>query len=691
MKTRTPILRLLLAATLLVAAPALAQPGVKPLPAPARTHQLVPEDYFSIATIIDFVPAPDGKRTAYVELRWDKAGDRRTADLWVVEHTSGKRTRLTFDPAFDLTPAWAPDGKSIYFRSARRRSGEKEPPHDGRPQVWRVGLDGGAAIPVTRIRGGVAGFELSKSGDAIYYLKRKQRVGDEFKALRQRFSKLEYGHGVEACHEVWKIDLESWRPEKLIDTDRFVRSFAVAPDESKIAMITDPTQHLVTHEGWSRVDVLCTKSGETATLPDKLWRADAPSPFGWLSGFAWSADSKALAFDVAFDGYPSELFVAEWPEQGTPAVWKIDRPDQAHVESERYVWQGTTRNLCFVAEHRAGARVYCVTQVTGGGQGRHHVVTPEEAVVSQFAFAENGNALIAGWSTHSNPGDLYRVAAGKVQQLTRINPQVDTWKLPQIRKVNWPGANGDIVEGILELPPDYQPGKPLPTVIELHGGPTSATKFELRFWIYGRALFAARGYALLSPNYRGSVGYGDKFLSDLIGRENDIEVEDILKGVDWLVGQGIADPDRLGVMGWSNGGYLTNALITKSDRFKAASSGAGVFDMTLQWAEEDTPGHVVNFMRGKLPWEDPAHYQKGSPVYFMQGCKTPTIVHVGAGDARVPLGHSRGLYRALRHYLKVPTELVMYPGAGHGLATYQHRLAKMLWDQAWFDKYLPVE
>ena len=144
-------------------------------------------------------------------------------------------------------------------------------------------------------------------------------------------------------------------------------------------------------------------------------------------------------------------------------------------------------------------------------------------------------------------------------------------------------------------------------------------------------------------------------------------------------------------MGWSNGGFLTNSLITVSDRFKAASSGAGVLDQNLQWATEDTPGHVINFMNGNLPWQNPDAYQAASPLYGLGSVTTPTLIHVGGDDPRVPPAHSRALYRALRQYLGVPTELVVYPGEPHSLTTYEHRKAKMEWDLAWFERYLGGE
>jgi dipeptidyl aminopeptidase/acylaminoacyl peptidase len=198
----------------------------------------------------------------------------------------------------------------------------------------------------------------------------------------------------------------------------------------------------------------------------------------------------------------------------------------------------------------------------------------------------------------------------------------------------------------------------------------------------------ANGYALLSPNYHGSTGYGDEFMEKLIGRENDIDVEDLLTGVRHLIDAGVADPERVGVMGWSNGGYLTNCVLTAApELFKAASSGAGVLSQVIQWGTEDTPGHVINFMEG-LPWEVPERYRAASPLFALDRVRTPTLIHVGGADPRVPPAHSRALYRALHHYLGVPCELVVYPGEPHGLTTAANRMAKIRWDLAWFDKYL---
>ena len=267
--------------------------------------------------------------------------------------------------------------------------------------------------------------------------------------------------------------------------------------------------------------------------------------------------------------------------------------------------------------------------------------------------------MVASITKPDRQADIYTVSSsGGYKRLTNINPQIDNWKKSNISLVSWTGANGDLVEGILELPPDYNNDNPLPLVVIIHGGPTSAALYQFRYWIYGRTLLSSKGYATLSPNYRGSTGYGDKFMVDLIGNENDIDVEDILAGVDAMIEKGIADPKRLGVMGWSNGGFLTNCIITADNRFKAASSGAGVIDQVMQWGVEDTPGHVINYMTG-LPWDVPKEYSLGSPLYNLNKVTTPTLIHVGEYDERVPVQHSIVLHRALNVYLGIDTELVI--------------------------------
>jgi dipeptidyl aminopeptidase/acylaminoacyl peptidase len=658
--------------------------------APARDHDITGEDYFSQVWLASSAVSPDGRHAVYTEKRWDKVADKRLTELWVTDTRSGAATRVTFDGASKWGVQWSPDGQSLYFAGSQKKSDVKGAPYDGKPQVWRMSFAGGAPVPMTRVKDGVGAFKLSADGGALYYTTSTEAVTAPWKGLKSTHSKVNYGHGVHDFDQLWTLDMTTWRSRKIADSGRVISQFAVSPDERRIAAITKPDETLLTGEGWSQVDVWDLKTGAVTTVTPEGWRTGHPSPYGWLGDLAWSRDGDALATSVDFDGFPSELLLVEWRDDA-PALRQLKRPSRIHVWGG-LSWRGDSRELVFIGEERARRHVYSIKGLNKGEQGALKQLTKGDVVVDHYSMDRKGRTLVAAIGTPTEATDLRVVSrSGAMKKITNANPQVATWKLPQLSVVSWKGEDGATVEGVLELPPGYKAADgPLPMIVQIHGGPTSATPYRFQYWIYGRGIFSAKGYAVFSPNYRGSTGYGDTFMTQLVGRENDIEVSDILKGVDAMVARGIADPGRLGVTGWSNGGYLTNCLITKTTRFKAASSGAGVIHQVMQWAIEDTPGHVINYMEG-LPWDKPKAYRHGSPLWDLSKVTTPTVIHMGERDPRVPLAHAQALYRGLHVYLGVDAELLVYPGAGHGLTTYSHRKAKLLWDIAWFDHYLGVK
>ena len=669
-----------------------------PLAAQDR-HDLEPEDYFTLRAVGSLAASPDGGRVAYTLSGWEDDSEDANTDLWVVGGDGGNATRLTFDPASDSSPMWSADGGTIYFLSAR--DGGDAPPTDGETQVWRIDPDGRNLSAVTRLKGGVEAAQLAPAdgpAGAIFYTVPREEVEDDLAGLRAKYKDLDYGHGVVKYSTLMRLDLSTWRSEQVAAPDRFIRTFAVSDDGKTAALVTDPDRNLISHEGRSRVDRLDVKSGEITPLTPAGWRDGHPSPFGWIDTVDLSETGKVL-FTVGFDGYPVLLYVAAPPAaaaaDGAWGLERIEAEDPVTIGFGAAEFVNGSDDVAFVGEDRGRARVYR----TAGPGAPVQVVTPGDVVVTDFELTADSPPLLAA-ATPTELGDVWKYAGGDYVKLTDVNPHTDDWAFPEVRIYKWQSADGTPVEGILELPPGYQKEDgPLPTVIVIHGGPTAAEPYMRRFRIYGRSLLAAQGYAMLAPNYRGSTGYGEEFMVDLIGRENDIEVTDILAGAEQLVRDGVADPDKLGVMGWSNGGFLTNALLSETvtvtqpggDRevgFAAASSGAGVVDQVIQWGTEDTPGHVVNYMSGKLPWEFPAEYLESSPLYDLEDTATPTLIHVGGSDARVPPAHSRTLYRALHDYLDVPAELIVYPGEPHGLMKKSNRAAKMAWDHAWFEKYL---
>jgi dipeptidyl aminopeptidase/acylaminoacyl peptidase len=645
-------------------------------------RDIVPEDYFSLDTVGTIAVSRTGANAVFVRYRWDAARDGEKADLWLLDTRSRTSTRLTHAAADAWSPTISADDRWVYYLSEDG---------DDVTQVFRIRLDGTASQQVTRSTEGIGHYELPAEGNALWYSTHATvHTDDPWDALRDRWADVRYPGGNVDRSTLHRLDLDTWRDEVVHTPDAYVMDFSVSPRERHVAMLTAPDDDLVTHEGWSEVRVLTTEDGTVQTLEDDLWRGQAPSPYGWLLGLDWSSDDRALAFRVDFDGYPGETFVAEFAG-GEPEIWKLPRPREVTPMGDSATWVPGKRDICYLAAEQARSRMVCFANVRGGEVGKDRTFPQGNAVIRRYAFSQDGRDVLAVAATPDKFTELYRFPArGRLLplQLTNLNPHTASWRLPQLETVRWTAPDGTEVEGILETPPGWTKEMgPLPMVVQLHGGPTSHTPFARRFRIYGQTAFAAKGWALLSPNYRGSIGYGDDFLVDLVGHENEVEVADILSGVDAMVASGVADPDRLAVMGWSNGGYLTNALITHTDRFKAASSGAGVVDMTMQWALEDTPGHVINFLEGQ-PWDKGAEMQAASPLYDLDKVVTPTVIHMGEFDPRVPAAHAYALYRGLSLYRRVPSELVIYPGAGHSVRSWTHRATKLAWDHAWLSHHV---
>ena len=664
-------------------------------PVTAQPRPVTPADYASVATVNEVAVSPDGKLVAYTLATWDTKADNRRSDLWVVP-TDGKGTprRLTSDRANDRHPKWSADGKVLYVLGNRKKDGQKEPPYNGSSQVWAVAVEEKAApAAVTRVPGGVAHFDYAPEADALYFTTDAEVTdGDPFLDLRQKYAGLDYGHGRRKVSEVHRQKVGG-TAEKVLADGRYVRDFAATRDGKRLALITAPDDSVIRSEGDSRVDVWEADSGK-ATPTDQSWRKGVGSPWPWLESITWNPAGDKLAYCAIWDGYPAEVVVCDrthgWPARRMP------RPEGVHVRGygSPLGWSGS--NLLYLAE--ADGRVNLASWHGQGPATTRYPAAGWTGTVTAFGPLGGGVGWAVGVAARPDgTPDLYLFngdgsGTGPVR-LTDLNPQAKEWALPSVEHVTWKAPDGATVGGVLELPPGYKKGegKPLPLVVPIHGGPTTSSHAALEFDPHnGRLYLAAAGYAVLCPNYRGSTGYGDKFVTDLLGKENDTEVKDILSGIQHLIKEGIADPHRVGVMGWSNGGYLTNCLISMKDspvKFKAASSGAGIVDTVAEWGFNDEPAYPRVLKTG-LPWEKPEVYRKTSPTYQLGNVTTPTLIHVGENDVRCPPGHSRMLYRALKEYVKVPTQLVVYPGEPHGLGKLSHRTAKMEWDLAWFDEYM---
>lgn len=651
------------------------------------------DDYFSLSYLSSCAISPNGTYTAWTEGRWDEELDKRNTDIWIVNTNSLDATplRLTFDEAYDGSLQWGDDDTWLYFSSRRGNKGD-DLPRNGKKQVWRIKPDGSQLMAVTRLKGGVEDWSLSYDGRSVYYVvSDEEQIDDQWKDLREDHDDMEYGHGIVDYSELWKLDVVTWKHKLLWDEDKVIQYFSPTPDDTKIAIITTPDTRLITNEGWSELGIYTVATKKTTLLDDTLWREKAPSPYGWVESPEWSYDGSRLAFSVDFDGFPRNMFVATFDGNAT-VLQKVNRV-QYDTLGTSPVWAPRTYDLLYIAERGTTRPLLRISTVGNGQQGETTEIITNGLICWKFSVAKATQETVALVGSQESPTSVVHATEDPNSVVVIANPNNHTsnWILPRIEVVQWKAKDGTVIEGVLELPYGYKINSdpPIPMYVHLHGGPTSTVTSALEFSMYGRGLYSSDGWAVFSPNYRGSTGYGDTFITDLVGRENDIEVSDILAGVDEMIVRNIADPDKLTVGGWSNGGYLTNCLIAETDRFKAASSGAGVFEQTMQWSIEDTPGHVVNYAEG-LPWEVAEELNRMSPLFEADNITTPTIIHVGEGDARVPAEQSKALFRALHDYLEVPTQLVIYPDTGHGLSKLSHRKAKIEWDRAWFNHWIKV-
>jgi dipeptidyl aminopeptidase/acylaminoacyl peptidase len=382
---------------------------------------------------------------------------------------------------------------------------------------------------------------------------------------------------------------------------------------------------------------------------------------------------NANVFLVAATGGPARALLPDFPNEVLAAGWSAD---------SRSVWM--------VVNMGVHSQLFQVDLVSGKARqltSGHHAIIGEpywSVVNDRQVFVIDEPARIGEVWTYS-PG------ASAPVRVTRVYDYLDRdFALPRQERIDWKGTDGVSVEGLLTYPIDYKPGNRYPLVVQLHGGPEASDRFGWGSILYNyQPAWAGRGYAILRPNYRGSSGYGNAFYREPVGGYFKNSHLDVLAGVDRVIAMGIADPARLTLMGWSAGGHLVNKLITFTNRFKAASSGAGVANWISLYGQSDTRGDRDLWLGGTL-WQKTAPlqtYWDHSPLKYVASARTPTLFLHGENDTRVPVAQSVEMHRALKA-LGIPSELHTAPGEPHDWAQPRHQLHKMNSEMEWFEKYV---
>jgi len=610
--------------------------------------------------------SPDGRFVLYTASRADLELNRSVTHIWRAATGGSDQRQLTRGDESCIRPRWSPDGELIAFLTER----------SGDDQIWLMHANGGEAWQLSEHDPGVTAFEWAPSGTGILFLAPDPETEAEEAREEAENEVIIVDRELKNVH-LWSLDIEIGEETRLTEGDFSIREFVLSPDASRIAFAAAPTPK-VDDNLQIEVYLLPLADGSIRCLTDNAIQE---------GNLRWHPDGETLTFvsdssENLETYYQRSIFLlrldGSGPEDLLPGF-------EEEVYAHEWLETGDGGNLIGFSAN-TGVNVHFFTY---DFDERRILSRNTSADGVRDSFHVVGNRIAFTFTDTTSPSDIWfhEGFEGEPSRITDMNPQVADFALAQYRTIHWTAPDGRLVEGLLILPPDYLEGQSYPMITQLHGGPESSYKnsFSTSWSTYPHVL-AGRGYVLFQPNYRGSTGYGDDVMRAIIGRYFEDDIDDILSGIDYLVEAGIADPERLGVMGWSAGGHLTNWLVTHSNRFAAAASGAGMSNWYSFYAQTDMH-YIREIWHTGTPYERAELFRAKSPINYVRDASTPTIIFCGANDRRVPAPQSWEMYIGLRR-CGVTTEFRLYPGEPHGLRRIAHQRDKMEAELAWFDRYI---
>jgi dipeptidyl aminopeptidase/acylaminoacyl peptidase len=649
-----------------------------------------PEDFIYGETAGQFRISPDAKWVVWAKTTGDKEKDLRVSNLVLSSLTESHEIPLTRGSDTNTQPSWSPDGEKIAFLSTRARP--KAKPDVAPMQIWLMDAHGGEPWALT---------ELAHAPKQIDWLDKDTLIysGQEDPALHEQELKKKKDDSEvvdDADHEppvrLYKINAKDGKITRLTANTDWIERFYVSKDGKYSAAIHAKSLHYVFDQKVPPVAILhnLTDGTEKQIFTEGRIR---PYGFEWSpdnSGFyAWapySTDSRFLTASILLLYYYD---VMTGKSVQVPLDWENGIGSDLAATPEGFV-------VGLAAGHRFEMARYTRDKAGDAWSWKRSSLQGDHAKnIESFEVSKDGKTIVYSSSTASRLSQPYRaqLEGGKLVspvQLAKLNEGlVNGRAYAKSEVIRWKGANNEGVEGILYYPANYDAAKKYPLITAIHGGPLGADH-DLwgESWAYPLQLFTERGAFVLRPNYHGSSNYGLKWAESICcGKYYDLETPDINAGVDFLIGQGKVDADRIATMGWSNGSILsTSLLVTYPARYKVASVGAGDIEWLSDWGNVDFGQSFDAYYFGKSPFEDPQLYINKSPFFKMDKVQAPVLIFHGTADRNVPPAQSWSYFRALQHFDKT-VKYVVFPGEPHGPRKLTHQMRKVEEEAAWFDKY----
>lgn len=634
------------------------------------------DDLFSIKSVGGPAVSPEGDWIAYTIRETSLEDEKSETRLWMVASGGGEPIPLSSEDGSVGSPGWSPDGRYISFTA--NRNGSKN-------QVWVLDRRGGEAQQLTDVEQGIGSYAWSPDGSKLLLTVRDAEEPDSLTGARAETTKpyvidrlqfkrdyAGYLTGDRHTHlYVW--DVETKELTQITEGPFDESSPAWSPDGNQIAFVSNRTDD---PDSNSNTDIWVVDAAAGATPRQLTTNAGSDSspvwsPDGTQIAFVRNLEPEIIWYDV------NEIAVVS-ASGGEPRslTGRLDR----NARSIRFSESGDA--VHFILEDSGDFHLASVDMRSGRVQ---RMVTGPMAVSS---YDTDGGVTAALVATIDRPAEIHVLRDGAFDRITHTNDDfLEGISLARVEDIQFESPDGTAVEGFVTFPVGYRAGQTYPTLLRIHGGPVS--QYAHRF-SFEAQLFAAKGYLVVQTNPRGSSGYGQAFSQALWADWGGPDFDDVMAGVDHVIAQGWADPDRLGVGGWSYGGILTDHVIVKTDRFKAAISGASEVLYRSNYGHD----HYQRFWEAELglPWGETAqNWERISPFNYVENVTTPTLLMGGQDDWNVPILNSEQLYQALRR-LGVPTQLVVYPRQGHGLSVPSYQKDRYERYLEWYDRYLkPAE